>query len=65
MGSRCCLCVSLILPFVARQRLGKSTLIVAGQRLGRNVAAVTNIQATIEELLDASFSLWPVLFQGR
>jgi hypothetical protein len=31
--------------------------IVARQRLGRNVTAVTNTNATIEELLDASFSV--------
>jgi hypothetical protein len=41
----------------------KSPLIVARQRLGRNVTAVTNTHATIEELLDASFSLWPVSYQ--
>jgi hypothetical protein len=44
-------------PIVARQRLGKNPPIVARQRLGRNIAAVTNIHATIEELLDASFSM--------
>jgi hypothetical protein len=27
------------------------------QRLGRNVTAVTNTRATVEELLDASFSM--------
>jgi hypothetical protein len=72
MISRCCVCVS---PIVARQRLGKNPLIVARrrldknplvvgrQRLGRNVTAVTNTHATIEELLDASFSMWPVSYQ--
>jgi hypothetical protein len=40
-------------------------LIVARQRLGRNVTAVTNTYATIEELLDASFSMWPVSYQGK
>jgi hypothetical protein len=50
---------------VARQRLGKNPLIVARQRLGRNVTAVTNIHAKIEELLDASFSTWPVSSQGK
>jgi hypothetical protein len=49
---------------VARQRLGKNLLIVARQRLGRNVTAVTNTHA-IEELLDASFSMWPVSYQGK
>jgi hypothetical protein len=53
-------------PFiVARQRLGKNPSIVAKQRLGRNVTAVTNTQAAIEELLDASFSMWPVSYQGK
>jgi hypothetical protein len=57
---------------IARQRLGKNTLIIARQRLsknppivarqllGSNVTAVTNTHATIEELLDMSFSMWPV-----
>jgi precorrin-6B methylase 2 len=40
------------LPIVASQRLGKYPLIVATQRLGRNVAAVTNTLAKIEELLE-------------
>jgi hypothetical protein len=51
-------CVSVYPPIVARQRLGKFPPIVARQRLGRNVTAVTNTFATIEELLDASFSMW-------
>jgi hypothetical protein len=41
-----------------------SPLIVARQRLDRNIAAETNTHATIEELLDASFSMWPVSYQG-
>jgi hypothetical protein len=72
-----CVCVSVYPPIVARQRLGKSPPIVARQRLGknppivarqrlgRNVTAVTNTHATIEELLDASFSMWPVSYQGK
>jgi hypothetical protein len=36
--------------------LGKNCPIVARQRLGRKVTAVTNTHATIEESLDASFS---------
>jgi hypothetical protein len=39
--------------------------IVAVQRLCRNVTAVTNTHATIGELLDASFSMWPVSYQGK
>jgi hypothetical protein len=70
MRSRCCLIVArqrlgknpLI---VARQRLGKNLRIFGRQRLGRNVTEVTNIPATIEELLDASFSMWPLSYQGK
>jgi hypothetical protein len=73
MGSRCCLCNP---PIDARQRLGKNVIIVARQWLGknpivarqwlgRNVTAVTNTHATTEELLDASFSMWPVSYQGK
>jgi hypothetical protein len=58
MRSRCCLCMC-ISPIVTRQRLGKHPLIDARQRLDRNVTAVTNTHAAIEELLDASFSMWP------
>jgi hypothetical protein len=64
MTLRCCVCL-FIPTIVARQRLGKNPLIVASQRLGRYVAAVTNTHATIEELLDASFSMWPVSYQGK
>jgi hypothetical protein len=49
----------------ARRRLGKNPLIAAWQRLGRNVTAVTNTHATIKELLDASFSMWPVSYQEK
>jgi hypothetical protein len=48
-------CVCVYPPIVARQRLSKNPPIVARQRLNRNVTAVTNTQATIEELLDALF----------
>jgi hypothetical protein len=70
-----CLCIPP--PIVARHRLGKNLLIVASQRLGknplsfamqllgRNVTAVTNTHATIEELLDESFSMWPGSYQGK
>jgi hypothetical protein len=63
MRSRCCL--SVYPPIVARQQLGKNPLIVAKQKLGRNVTAVTNTNATIQELLDASFSMWPVPYQRK
>jgi hypothetical protein len=67
MRSRCCLCVRVCLcisPIVARQQLGKNPFIGARQRLGRNLTAVTKTHAIIEELLDASFSMWPVSYQG-
>jgi hypothetical protein len=65
MRSRSCPCVCVcVSSVVARQRLGKNPPVVARQRLGRNVTAVTNTLATIEELLDASFSVWPVSYQG-
>jgi hypothetical protein len=50
---------------IARQPLGQNPPIVARQRLGRNVTEVRNIHTTIEELLDASFSMWPVSYQGK
>jgi hypothetical protein len=71
MRSRCCvrarLCIPLIVDpsIVARQRLGKNPPIVARQRLGKNVTAVTNTHATTEELLDASFLMWPVSYQRQ
>jgi hypothetical protein len=65
MRSRCCLCVCLCNPLiVARQRFANNPPIVARQRLGRNVTAVTNTHG-IEELLNASFSMWPVSYQGK
>jgi hypothetical protein len=66
MRLRCCLCVCLsIPPVIARQGLGKSPPIVARQRLGIYVTAVTNTHATIVELLDAPFSMWPVSYQEK
>jgi hypothetical protein len=69
-----CLCIPFIFArqllgknplMVAGQRFGKNPLVVARKRLGKNVTAVTNTHATIEELLDASFSMWPVTYQGK
>jgi hypothetical protein len=68
MRSRCCVCVCVclcILLIVARKRLSINPFIVASQRLCRNVTAVTNTHATIEELLEASFSVRPVSYQGK
>jgi hypothetical protein len=39
--------------------------IVARQRLGKNVTAATSTHATIEELLDASFSMRSVSYQRK
>jgi hypothetical protein len=39
--------------------------IVARQRLGKNVTAATNTQATIEGLLDMSFSMWDGSYQRK
>jgi hypothetical protein len=39
--------------------------IVARQRLGRNVTAVTNTHATVREFLGALFSMWPLSYQGK
>jgi hypothetical protein len=52
-------------PIVVRQRLDKNSPLVARQRLARNVTAVTNTNATVEELLDALFLLWPLSYQGN
>jgi hypothetical protein len=71
MRSRCylCLCaranVCVYAPIVARQRIGRNPLIFARQLLGKNVTAVTYTHATIEELLDVSFSMWLVSYQGK
>jgi hypothetical protein len=63
MRSRCYLYVYTLI--VARQRLGKNPPIIARQRLGKNIPAATNTYAKIEESLDASFSMWPVSYQGK
>jgi hypothetical protein len=69
MRSRCWLrvyvCGFVYPPIVARQRLCKNLLVVARQQLSINITAVTNTHATMEELLDASFSMWPVSYQGK
>jgi hypothetical protein len=39
--------------------------IVARQRFGKNVTAATNTQGTIEELLNASFSMRSVSYQRK
>jgi hypothetical protein len=39
--------------------------VVARQRLGKHIPAATNKHATIKELLDAPFSMWPVSYQRK
>jgi hypothetical protein len=46
-------------PIVARQRLGKNPLVVTRQQFGGSVTAVTNTQATTEELLTRRFQCDP------
>jgi hypothetical protein len=71
MRSRCCVCICMYvcLCIPPNRLLDNASVkippIVARQPLGRNVTAVTNTHATIEELLDASFSMWPVSYQGK
>jgi hypothetical protein len=78
MISRYCVCLSVYHPLlllsngsvkITLSLLGKGSVknlpINARQRIDRNVTAVTNTHATIEELLDASFSMWPVSYQGK
>jgi hypothetical protein len=68
MRSRCsmcvCVCISIPLSLLGNGSV-KNPLIVAKQRFGRNVTAVTNTRITIEQLLDASFSVSPVSYQGK
>jgi hypothetical protein len=58
-------CLYVYPPIASGRRLRENSPIVAKQRLGRNVAPVMNTHAAIEELLDASFSMWPVSYQGK
>jgi hypothetical protein len=59
-------------PIIARQRIGENPLIVARQQLGllgnssvETLTTVMNTHATVEELLDLSFAMWPVSYQGK
>jgi hypothetical protein len=61
-----CVCLCRCIPLiVARQRPGRNPSIVSRQWLGRKFTAITNTHATVEELLDASFSMWPVSYRGK
>jgi hypothetical protein len=54
MRSPCCVCVCMCTP-----------LIVAKQQMGKHVPAATNTHATVEELLDPSFSLRSVSYEKK
>jgi hypothetical protein len=41
------------------------SLFVARQRLSKNVTSAMNTRATIEELLDVSFSMWSVTYKRK
>jgi hypothetical protein len=57
-------CLYVYPAIVVRQQLGENPPIVTRQRLGINVTEVRNTHVTIEVLLDASFSMWPLSYQG-
>jgi hypothetical protein len=59
------MCLYMYPSNVVRQRLSKNPLIVDRQRLGGNFTAVTNTYATIEELMNASFSMRPEWYLGK
>jgi hypothetical protein len=42
-----------------------SFIIIAREELGKNVTAAMNTYATIEESLNASFSMWSVSYQRK
>jgi hypothetical protein len=58
------LCVCMCIPLSLLNNGSVKIPTVVRQRLSIKVTAVTNTHATIEELLDASFSMWPVSYQG-
>jgi hypothetical protein len=57
--------VYFINPFHQSVCLYMYPLIVAREQLGKNVIAATNTHATIQELLDASFSMLSVLYKRK
>jgi hypothetical protein len=59
---RTAICVSHIF---AKQWHGKNLQNVARQRLSKKVTAARNTQARIEELLNESFSMSSMSFQGK
>jgi hypothetical protein len=58
-------CLSVYPPIVTRQRLYIKIHVVARQQLGINITTATNIQATVEELLDVSFSMQSMSYEGK
>jgi hypothetical protein len=57
--------VEIPLSLLSNDSVKKNPFTVARRRLGRNFTAVTSTHATTEELLDASFSMWLVSYQGK
>jgi hypothetical protein len=58
-------CLYVYPLIIARQRLGKHPLVVARQWLCENITAAMNTHTAIEELLDTSFSMRSVSYQGK
>jgi hypothetical protein len=56
--------IKIPLSFIGK-RLGRNPPIVDKQRSDSKVTEVTNTYATVEWLLDTSFSMWPVSYQGN
>jgi hypothetical protein len=58
-------CMYVYPPIFARLRTGKYSLVLIRQRIGKNFTVATKKYATIEELLDATFSMSSVSYQGK
>jgi hypothetical protein len=56
------MCISSV---VVKQRLGKNTPIVGRQRLSKNVTEAMNAQERVEKLLDSSFSMRSLTYEGK
>jgi hypothetical protein len=64
MGSRCCLCAQPSHPQHLKAGIVEpEEMAVAMQWLGKHIPMVMNTHATIEELLDAVFSMLSVLYR--
>jgi hypothetical protein len=67
MRSRCCLCVcvSVYTPIVARQRLGKNSLIVARQRLGKNSLIIVKQRSGKKSPYQCCATDWSKRYRGN